>query len=120
MNPSVLLTELLLAAPAPSDGEEFTPVSVSPGLPGFFATFVLAALLVLLLVDMSRRVRRVNAASRVRERYEAQERRDAAQEQRDEDPIEYDGIDRTDGIDRADGVDRTDAAEGPGDGTPRD
>lgn len=83
MSPTLVITELVLAAPTPSDGEEFTPVSVSPGLPGFFATFVLAALLVLLLVDMARRVRRVQAAGRVRERYEAQERRDRAEEQRD-------------------------------------
>lgn len=83
MSPALVITELVLAAPTPSDGEEFTPVSVSPGLPGFFATFVLAALLVLLLVDMARRVRRVQAAGRVRERYEAQERRDRAEEQRD-------------------------------------
>lgn len=83
MSPALVITELVLAAPTPSDGEEFTPVSVSPGLPGFFATFVLAALLVLLLVDMARRVRRVQAAGRVRERYEAQERRDGAEELRD-------------------------------------
>ena len=83
MSPALVITELVLAAPTPSDGEEFTPVSVSPGLPGFFATFVLAALLVLLLVDMARRVRRVQAAGRVRERYEAQERRDRAEERRD-------------------------------------
>lgn len=83
MSPTLVITELVLAAPTPSDGEEFTPVSVSPGLPGFFATFVLAALLVLLLVDMARRVRRVQAAGRVRERYEAQERRDGAEELRD-------------------------------------
>ena len=83
MSPTLVITELVLAAPTPSDGEEFTPVSVSPGLPGFFATFVLAALLVLLLVDMARRVRRMQAAGRVRERYEAQERRDGAEERRD-------------------------------------
>ncbi len=70
------LAEGLLAAPSPSDGQEFTPVSVSPGLEGFFFTFILAALLVLLLVDMARRVRRIQAAARVKERYEGQDPQD--------------------------------------------
>ena len=56
-----VLGAVLQAAPSPSDGgeEEFTSVTVSPGLPGFFAVFVLAVVVVLLLVDMTRRVRRV-------------------------------------------------------------
>lgn len=81
MNPALVpaeraLAEVLHAAPSPSDGQEFTPVSVSPGLEGFFFTFILAALLVLLLVDMARRVRRVQAAARVKERYEGQDSQD--------------------------------------------
>lgn len=75
-----LLLGDLVAAPSPSDGGELNSVTVSPGLPGFFATFVLAAAVVLLLVDMSRRTRRVQAQARVRERMEAEEqaRRDSA------------------------------------------
>ena len=48
--------ELLLAvgelgaAPSPSDGGEFNQVTVSPGLPGFFAMFALAVVVVLLLM----------------------------------------------------------------------
>lgn len=81
MNPALVpaeraLAEVLHAAPSPSDGQEFTPVSVSPGLEGFFFTFILAALLVLLLVDMARRVRRIQAAARVKERYEGQDPQD--------------------------------------------
>lgn len=84
---------VLLAEPSPSDGQEFNSVTVSPGLPGFFATFVLAALLVLLLVDMARRVRRVQAAGRVRERYEGQdpEAPDAPDAHRLEDGFPGDG-----------------------------
>jgi hypothetical protein len=75
-----LLLGDLLTAPSPSDGGELNSVTVSPGLPGFFATFVLAAVVVLLLVDMSRRTRRVQARARVQERMEAEEqaRRDGA------------------------------------------
>lgn len=47
---------------------EFTTVSVSPGLGGFIAMFIIAALVVLLVVDMSRRVRRVQARERVEQR----------------------------------------------------
>jgi hypothetical protein len=68
------LVGLLLAAPSPSDGQELNSVTVSPGLPGFFATFVLAVVIVLLVVDMTRRVRRVQATARVQQRYEDAER----------------------------------------------
>lgn len=87
--------EMLLAAPSPSDGQEFTPVSVSPGLEGFFFTFILAALLVLLLVDMARRVRRVQAAARVKERYEGQDPREVDQASPSEDPGAVTGSDQT-------------------------
>ena len=62
----------LLAAPSPSDGEEFNSVTVSPGLPGFLAAFILAAAMVLLGIDMTRRTRRVQAQARVEERMEAE------------------------------------------------
>ncbi|HEX7352044.1 hypothetical protein [Brachybacterium sp.] len=70
----VLSAGALLAAPSPSDGQEFNSVTVSPGLPGFFAMFVLAVLVVLLAVDMTRRTRRVQAQERVQQRIEAEER----------------------------------------------
>lgn len=62
----------LLAAPSPSDGEEFNSVTVSPGLPGFIAAFILAAAMVLLGIDMTRRTRRIQAQARVEERMEAE------------------------------------------------
>ncbi|WP_157975645.1 hypothetical protein [Brachybacterium sp. YJGR34] len=79
----VLAVGELLANPSPSDGEEFNSVTVSPGLPGFFATFVLAAAIVLLVIDMTRRTRRVQARARVEERMRAE--REAAQK----DPAEH-------------------------------
>ena len=73
----VLALGEVLSAPSPSDGQEHNAVTVSPGLPGFFATFVLAVLVVLLAVDMTRRTRRIQAQEKVRLRAEEQ----AAQEQ---------------------------------------
>ncbi|MDV3297204.1 MAG: hypothetical protein LOY01_15540, partial [Brachybacterium paraconglomeratum] len=74
---------VLQAAPSPSDGEEFNSVTVSPGLPGFLATFVLAVVVVLLLIDMTRRVRRVQARARVEERQAQLEREEAEAEKVD-------------------------------------
>lgn len=78
----VLVLGELVAAPSPSDGEEFNSVTVSPGLPGFLAMFVLAVAVVLLAIDMTRRTRRVQARARVQERMAAEDRarEDAAQE----------------------------------------
>ncbi|WP_394215319.1 hypothetical protein [Brachybacterium vulturis] len=104
----VLALGELLAAPSPSDGEEFTTVSVSPGLPGFFAMFVLAVAVVLLAVDMTRRTRRVQARARVQERMAAEERQreDAAERERT-DGTEHERAagterERTDGADADD------------------
>ncbi|WP_058235380.1 hypothetical protein [Devriesea agamarum] len=49
----------------------FNSVTVSPGLIGFIATFAVVVVTVLLLVDMSRRVRRMQARADV-ERREAE------------------------------------------------
>src|SRR5699024_2445315 len=68
-----------VAAPSPSDGEGFNSVTVSPGLPGFFALFALAPVGVFLASDMTRRSRRVRARARVQERREAEERAAAEQ-----------------------------------------
>lgn len=68
----------LMADPSPSDGGEFNSVSVSPGLPGFLAMFVLAVAVVLLAIDMTRRTRRVQARARVHERLAAEDSERAA------------------------------------------
>ncbi|MCL6422734.1 hypothetical protein Bequi_04925 [Brachybacterium sp. JHP9] len=72
---------LWLAAPAgPSDGGEgFTLVSVSPGLGGFVVMFLLALVVVFLMVDLSRRVRRIQARANAEER-QAWEQSEAARE----------------------------------------
>ncbi|EWS82441.1 hypothetical protein [Brachybacterium phenoliresistens] len=65
----------------PSDGGELNIVTVSPGLPGFIAMFLLAAVVVLLAIDMTRRIRRLQARERVAERHRLEE--EAAQAEHD-------------------------------------
>lgn len=82
---SLVATGALSAAPSPSDGFEFTVVSVSPGLGGFIAMFFLALAVVALIVSMTRHVRRVNATYAVREEQErAQQREQEQRAQQDE------------------------------------
>lgn len=71
MTPAVLATGTLLAAP--SDGEDLNSVTVSPGVAGFVAIFVLAVAVVFLAVDMSKRIRRLQARERVAERHRAED-----------------------------------------------
>lgn len=60
-----------------SDGREMTAATVSPGLPGFIAMFLIAVATVALLVDMSRRIRRMQARDRAQQRLLAEEAADA-------------------------------------------
>lgn len=59
--------------PSPAPGE-FTgdPNAVTPGVIGFVATFFIAAATVLLLIDMTRRVRRVRYRAEVQEKLAAE------------------------------------------------
>ena len=104
MSGAQLVLAQLVAAPSPSDGEEFNSVTVSPGLPGFFAMFALAVVVVLLAIDMTRRTRRVQARARVQERKEAEERAAAEHGSEDggvgadaetEDPAEESSLEET-------------------------
>jgi hypothetical protein len=78
MNPIVLLG-LALAAPTPTPGPAYDgdPNLITPGVIGFAITFLIAAATVVLLLDMTRRVRRVRYREEVRERL-AQEAADPA------------------------------------------
>ena len=90
----------LLTAPSPSDGFEFDAVSVSPGLGGFIAMAFLAVAVLLLIVSMTRHIRRINARERVRLRREAQEQ--AAREKADGADGRVDGADGNDEAGRDD------------------
>lgn len=52
--------------------EEFDPDTVTPGVWGFVLTFLVMAVVVLLVLDMVRRIRRVNYRAEVREQLEAE------------------------------------------------
>ncbi|CAN5589204.1 hypothetical protein BH10ACT7_BH10ACT7_15530 [soil metagenome] len=58
----------------PSPVPEFTgdPNAVTPGVIGFVAIFLIAVATVLLILDMTRRVRRVRYREEIRERLEAE------------------------------------------------
>ncbi|MDO9590541.1 MAG: hypothetical protein Q7J04_05305 [Microcella sp.] len=64
--------------PNPIDGPEtppdFDPNTVTPGVVGFIAIALVALASILLLVDMSRRIRRVRYRGEIRERLEAEQR----------------------------------------------
>ena len=72
---------LVIAAALPSlvrsAEEEFDPDTVTPGIWGFVLTFLIMVVVVLLVLDMVRRIRRVNYRAEVREQLEAER---AAQE----------------------------------------
>lgn len=52
------------------DQPQFDPDTVTPGFIGFIATFGVAAIVILLVIDMVRRVRRVNYREQVRRQLE--------------------------------------------------
>ena len=54
--------------------EEFDPNDVTPGVEGFVITFLVMAVVLLLVLDMVRRIRRVNYRAEARERLDAEER----------------------------------------------
>lgn len=58
----------------------FDPNDVTPGVAGFLLTIVIMGIVVLLVFDMVRRVRRVNYRSEIRERLEAEAAAEAGAE----------------------------------------
>jgi hypothetical protein len=75
---TLLATELVVwtadePTPMPSvPGFDGDPNMVTPGVIGFFLTFLVMIGAVLLIIDMVRRVRRVNYRSEIREKLEAE------------------------------------------------
>lgn len=56
-----------------AEDEEFDPNTVTPGIWGFVLTFVVMLIVVLLVLDMVRRIRRVNYRAEVREQLESEQ-----------------------------------------------
>lgn len=68
---SVVLAALA-AAPSPSPTSTVPDVDVTPGVAGFIAIAAVAILTILLVIDMTRRIRRTRYRSEIRERLEAE------------------------------------------------
>ncbi|MFS4506885.1 hypothetical protein ACMA46_11665 [Clavibacter sp. Sh2141] len=87
-----------VTTPSPTPTAEFDPDTVSPGPLGFIAIFFVAVMVLLLMVDMTRRIRRTRYREEIRGRLEAEKleadlARDAAPERdgRTTDPAVGDG-----------------------------
>lgn len=65
------------ATPSPSPVPNFNPDSVTPGLLGFLIIFLIAVATILLIVDMTRRIRRTRYRADVTAELDAEERRGA-------------------------------------------
>ena len=72
---NVLYTAIVMLAttPTPTPQPNFNENSVTPTWVGFAATFGVAAIVVLLCIDMVRRVRRVRYRGEIREQLEAEQ-----------------------------------------------
>jgi hypothetical protein len=64
----------LLRIPTPGPDEKTDPSIVTPGVAGFILTIAVAVAVVLLVIDMTRRIRRINYRAQVNERLDAEER----------------------------------------------
>lgn len=106
---------LQLLADGPSDGRDLTPVTVSPGLGGFIAMFLLVVVTLLLILDMTRRIRRVNARARVEERHRLEDLEHAERAAGESDAERADGEAEGPRVDRADddGVGGESVDDGP-------
>lgn len=63
---------MLDPTPSPLPAYEGDPNLVTPGVIGFAVTFIVAIATVLLVIDMTRRVRRIRYRAEVREQLEAE------------------------------------------------
>ncbi|NEN07227.1 hypothetical protein G3T36_15300 [Diaminobutyricibacter tongyongensis] len=67
---SIIASPIRAAAtptPSPSPAPDFNPDTVTPGLVGFAITFLIAVAVVLLILDMVRRIRRVRYRDEIRQ-----------------------------------------------------
>jgi len=66
------ITAVLAATPSPSPTSTVPDVDVTPGVAGFIAIALVAVVTILLVIDMTRRIRRTRYRSEIRERLEAE------------------------------------------------
>lgn len=67
----------LSAVVVAAEKEEFDPNTVTPGVMGFVVTFLVMIAVLLLILDMTRRIRRTNYRAQVQEQLDAEERAEA-------------------------------------------
>jgi len=67
----------LSAAVVAAEKEEFDPNTVTPGVMGFVVTFLVMIAVLLLILDMTRRIRRTNYRAQVQDQLDAEERAEA-------------------------------------------
>ncbi|MBF0671658.1 MAG: hypothetical protein IR160_03630 [Salinibacterium sp.] len=72
-------TTMLFAILRAAEDAEFDPNTVTPGVIGFIATFLVAAAVVFIAIDMNRRVRRTRYRSEIREKLAAEQAEQAEQ-----------------------------------------
>jgi hypothetical protein len=68
-----LFTWFAAVTPSPSPSPVLNEDLVTPGIVGFVATFFIAIATVLLVIDMTRRIRRVRYRAEVQEQLDAEE-----------------------------------------------
>ncbi|MFJ3385185.1 MULTISPECIES: hypothetical protein [unclassified Curtobacterium] len=66
------IAAVLAATPSPSPTSAVPDVDVTPGVVGFIAIALVAVVTILLVVDMTRRIRRTRYRAEIRERLEAE------------------------------------------------
>lgn len=69
----------LLRFATPSPDETIDPNLVTPGVIGFVLTVAVAVAVVFLVIDMTRRIRRINYRAQVNEKLDAEEAAAAAE-----------------------------------------
>ncbi|WIB61059.1 hypothetical protein DEJ13_04275 [Curtobacterium sp. MCLR17_007] len=69
-----LIAAVLAATPSPSPTSTVPDVDVTPGVVGFIAIALVAVVTILLVVDMTRRIRRTRYRAEIRDRLEAEAR----------------------------------------------
>jgi hypothetical protein len=67
---SMVIAALAATVPSPSPTSKVPDVDVTPGVAGFVAIALVAIVTILLIVDMTRRIRRTRYRSEIRERLE--------------------------------------------------
>ncbi|MDQ1531566.1 MAG: hypothetical protein QOE37_1671 [Microbacteriaceae bacterium] len=67
--------QYLFAAPTPSPSPSFNPDVVTPGVVGFLVIFLITVATVVLILDMTRRIRRARYRGELAERQAEDDRR---------------------------------------------